>query len=164
MTGRTAGDSVNDVEDEELTLEERLANAEKRADRLDRDLKGLMFFVLGLVIAGIVTVVVSMLLPDPAPTNHDVTEADLLSKGVHCYDSGAERAAARQRALAAIDRMKWLRDHRVEAGSDDGSLLSPPTAAPSPPIPSITDTPPTSGTEQQQWDATRCFAVEYLPF
>lgn len=154
---------MNDVEDKELTIEERLANAEERlerVDRVDRDLKGLMFFVCGLVIAGVLTVVVSMLLPEPAPSNRDVTEADLLGEGVHCYDSGEERGAARQRALAAIDRMQWLRDHRVEHAG--GSLLSAPTAGPAVSIPWISDTPPALATEE--WDATRCFSVQYSPF
>lgn len=152
---------MSDVEDKELTLEERLANAEKRVERANRELNELWFFVIGVVVAGVVSVIVWALLPDPAPSNRDVTEADLMSEGVHCYDSGEERAAARQRALAAIDRMKWLRDHRVESG-DEGSLLSPPTVSPSLSIPSIDDTAPASATEQ--WDATRCFSVQYLPY
>lgn len=43
-------------------------------------------------------------------TRDDTVEA-LLTPGVHCFDSHEEMAAARQRALAAIDRINWAIDN-----------------------------------------------------
>jgi hypothetical protein len=48
---------------------------------------------------------------EPRPSNRDLSVEDLLRPDVHCYESAEERAAARQRALAAIDRVRWQRDH-----------------------------------------------------
>ncbi|MDZ7883686.1 MAG: hypothetical protein U5N53_12550 [Mycobacterium sp.] len=45
--------------------------------------------------------------PQPSPTTADDTLESLLRPGPHCYPSAAEMAPARQRALAATDRMRW---------------------------------------------------------
>jgi hypothetical protein len=137
---------MTDIEQVERTVEERLEAAEDRIASLHRDVKALWIFVAMVVVAGVVVAAASPFLPQPQPSNRDATEQDLLSTGVHCYDSSEERAAARQRALAAIERMKWQQDHLVDQPREDS-------------IPWIVDTAPSSSSES--WDGTRCFSVVY---
>lgn len=65
------------------------------------------------VIATLLALVVVALwtsLADQGPTTADDDLDRLLSPGPHCYHSSAELAAARQRALTAVDRMRWERE------------------------------------------------------
>lgn len=159
MTGTEAAVAA-DVNGE-ATVEERLAGADRRIQALDRDVKVLGILVVGLVVAGVVSWVLNELaFSHPAPSNRDATEADLLTGGVHCYDSPEERAAARQRALAAIDRMEWERELRTEPGGG-GQIWG--TAAPIGPneIPSIWDSP--ANLASLNADPALCFSVQYLP-
>lgn len=142
-------------------MEERLAAADRRIQALDRDVKVLGILVVGLIVAGVITWVLNELVfSHPAPSNRDATEADLLAGGVHCYDSPEERAAARQRALAAIDRMEWARELRTEL-QGDGQMWG--TAPPVDPgeIPSIWDSP--ENLTSLNVDPALCFSVQYLP-
>lgn len=142
-------------------MEERLAAADRRIQALDRDVKVLGILVVVLVVAGVVSWVLSELVfSHPSPSNRDASEADLLTGGMHCYDSPEERAAARQRALAAIDRMEWERDLRAEP-QGDGQMWG--TAPPTGPdeIPSIWDSPENLGSLNA--DPALCFSVQYLP-
>jgi hypothetical protein len=150
---------MTDIEQVERTVEERLEAAEDRIASLHRDVKALWIFVAMVVVAGVVVAAASPFLPQPQPSNRDATEQDLLSTGVHCYDSSEERAAARQRALAAIERMKWQQDHLVDQPREDSTSMVP--ALPPTPlsIPWIVDTAPSSSSES--WDGTRCFSVVY---
>lgn len=151
---------MTDVEQDELTVEERLENAEKRIAGLDRDVRDLWYFIAAVMGLGVLAVAIWSLWPAPQPSNRDATEQELLSEGVHCYDSSEERAAARQRALAAIERMKWQQDFLIDQSREDSTLLAP-VLPPSLSIPSIVDTAPSSSAES--WDAARCFSVEYMP-
>lgn len=158
MTGTEAAVAA-DVNGE-ATVEERLAAADRRIQALDRDVKVLGILVVGLVVAGVIAWVLNELaFSHPAPSNRDATEADLLTGGVHCYDSPEERAAARQRALAAIDRMEWERKLRTEP--EGGQMWG--TAAPIGPneIPSIWDSP--ANLSSLNADPALCFSVQYLP-
>lgn len=142
-------------------MEERLAAADRRIQALDRDVKVLGILVVGLIVAGAITWVLNELVfSHPAPSNRDATEADLLAGGVHCYDSAEERAAARQRALAAIDRMEWQRQLHT-ASQGDGQMWG--TAPPMGPgeIPSIGDSP--ENLTLLNADPALCFSVQYLP-
>jgi hypothetical protein len=150
---------VTEVEQEERTVEERLEDAEKRLAALDHDLKGVWYFIAFMVVVAGVVYGVSTFRAEPQPSNRDATEQELLSEGVHCYDSSEERAAARQRALAAVERMKWQQDRLVEQSGEDSTLLVP-VLPPTLDIPSIVDTAPPSSPES--WDAVRCFSVEYM--
>ena len=47
---------------------------------------------------------------DQGPTTADDNLDQLLRPGPHCYNSSAEMAAARQRALTAVDRIRWERE------------------------------------------------------
>ncbi|AGB27311.1 hypothetical protein Mycsm_07217 (plasmid) [Mycobacterium sp. JS623] len=141
------------------TTDERLDALDKRIERVGRDVSYIGWALAAFVASVILAVVLDAFLgprTEPKPTNHDQTVQDLLSAGVHCYDSAEERAAARQRALAAIDRMQWQADHPPT--SDNPDWLPP---APSPAIPSIWDDPSPNGADS--WDAKRCFEVHYLP-
>ncbi|OFJ50925.1 hypothetical protein BEL07_25500 [Mycolicibacterium grossiae] len=151
---------IEQVEREERTVEERLENAEKRIARLDREVKELWYFVVALMGLGVVAVVIWSLWPAPQPSNRDATEQELLSEGVHCYDSSEERAAARQRALAAVERMQWQQDHLVEQAREDSTPMVP-VLPPALSIPSIVDTAPSSS--EESWDGALCFSVEYMP-
>lgn len=159
MTGAEAAVAA-DVNGE-ATVEERLAAAETRVQALKRDVTVLGVFMLGVVAAAVVSFVLSELVfSHPAPSNRDATEADLLTGGVHCYDSPEERAAARQRALAAIDRMEWEREMRAEP-QGDGQMWGtvPPIGANE--IPSIWDSP--ANLASLNADPALCFSVQYLP-
>jgi hypothetical protein len=152
-------EKVTEVEQTEPTVEERLETAESRIVALNRDLKALWIFVVSLVGAGVVVIAASEFLPEPQPSNRDATEQELLSNGVHCYDSSEERAAARQRALASIERMKWQQDQLVDQ-SREASMPMVPVLPPSLSIPWVVDTPSPSSPES--WDRARCFSVVYM--
>ena len=141
------------------TLDTRIEASEKAVDHVRRDVSSIWWAFAAFAAAVIVAVVLDAFMShssEPKPTNHDRTVQDLLSTGVHCYDSAEERAAARQRALAAIDRMQWQADH--PPASDNPDWLP---QAPSPSIPSIWDDPAPSAADP--WDPKRCFEVHYLP-
>ena len=80
--------------------------------------------------------------PQPGPATGDDTVEALLRPGPHCYTSTAELAAARQRALAATDRIRWEQDftarwdaeHR-ESADDTYSMIPPNIVIPDPPAP-----------------------------
>jgi len=159
MTGAKAAVAA-DV-DGEATVEERLAAADRRIQALDRDVKVLGILVVGLVVAGVITWVLNELVfSHPAPSNRDATEADLLAGGVHCYDSPEERAAARQRALAAIDRMEWEREVRTEPEGGGQMWGTVPPIGPNE-IPWILDSP--ANLASLNADPALCFSVQYLP-
>lgn len=143
------------VEDSERTVEERLGVAERKIEAVERDVSTMGWAIGGAALMAVIIAVVMQLVggQEPKPSNRDATLDELLSKGEHCYDSAPERAAARQRALAAIDRIKWDNAH-PETPADPmwGS-------APSAPVPSVWDTPPQS----ESWDSARCFEIMYTP-
>jgi hypothetical protein len=142
----------SELEESEVTLEERLAAAEEKIESLKRDVSQLGWGIFALVAAALVVVVLNGLVGDqlePNPSNHDLKVEDLLSKGVHCYDSTQERAAARQRALAAIDRIQWEQDHPEPADPMFGSR--PPPVK----VPAIWDDAP----QGESWDPSSCFEV-----
>lgn len=156
---RAGAEKVTDVEQEEQTVEERLEKAEKRIAGLDRDVRDLWYFLVALMGLGVVAAIISSFWPAPQPSNRDATEQELLSERVHCYDSSEERAAARQRALAAVERMQWQQNHLVDQARED-SMPMVPVLPPTLSIPSIVDTAPPSSSES--WDGARCFSVEYM--
>ncbi|WP_301124187.1 hypothetical protein [Mycolicibacterium fortuitum] len=86
------------------------------------------------------------------PSNADTSLEELLAQRVHCYDSAPERAVARQRALAAIDRLEWEHNHPTQTEWPLGSPGPAPVK-----FPEIVDSP-TAG-EVQSWDETLCFKV-----
>lgn len=141
-----------EVAEEQLSVEDRLHAAETRIEGLDRDSTQLTWAIAGTAALALILVLVTSIWPDSeaAPTDRDATLDQLLSAGVHCYDSAAERAAARQRALAAIDRINWERDHEVPS---DYALGSPGSALRV--VPSMRENP----LGQESWDATRCFKI-----
>lgn len=81
--------------------------------------------------------------PQPGPTTDDDTVEALLRPGPHCYTSAAEMTAARQRALAATDRIRWEQDftaswdaeHLESAAADNYSMIPPNVVIPDPPAP-----------------------------
>ncbi|WP_155250279.1 hypothetical protein [Mycobacterium intracellulare] len=101
-----------------------------------------------------------------APSELDQAEADLLKVGLHCFSGPAELGAARQRALAAIDRYRWQdrfeREQRVNSGRDSRML----GGSPSRPEGHLS-----IGKPPGDKDASKCFDIElppwggpYLPF
>ncbi|MEW2484191.1 hypothetical protein AB0876_31860 [Mycobacterium sp. NPDC049093] len=149
--------SDTEVEKMEPISEGRLSEIEEKLTEVKREVSQ---FYWGLGVVAVATVLVSWFVaswepPEPDPTNRDVSVEDLLSKGVHCYDSAEERAAARQRALAAIDRIKWERDHPEPADYPLGSPGPPPAA-----LASVADTVP----QGESWDAKRCFQITYTEY
>ncbi|AGC60994.1 hypothetical protein MULP_00965 [Mycobacterium liflandii 128FXT] len=141
------------------TVEQRLEAAEKRIAELKKDVKETTWLLLGFVAAA----VLCWILYDgfggksePPPSNRDARVEDLLSADhPHCYDSAEERAAARQRALAAIDEIHWQRDHSDITNPTENYSMVPPPSPPSLKLPSVIDTPPPGAS----WDANRCFAI-----
>lgn len=136
------------------SVQNRLDAAETKIGTLDRGLTEVWWAIGVLAVVPMIIWLAVGLWPaaEPEPTNHDSTVDQLLSEDVHCYDSAEERAAARQRALAAIDRIKWERDHQEPAEG----LLSAPGPPPAK-LPSVRDTP----VEGESWDGKRCFQVSY---
>lgn len=115
----TTADENGDTED----TPSELATLSKKVDELAQDLKAHKESAridnrdlwIGLVVVfGIMAG--SVILNDMfggtknVITRDDTVEA-LLTPGVHCFDSHEEMAAARQRALAAIDRINWPIDN-----------------------------------------------------
>lgn len=147
------------VHDTEAAVETRVAALEKGLTAARKDFNQLIWLLGFMAVgAGIWAAASSTWSPaTPAPTNRDTSLEALLSSGVHCYDSTEERAAARQRALAAIDRMtwqeKWDTDHADPLPNGFGN---PPPA----PLPSITDSPPAG----KSWDAAKCFEISTSRF
>jgi hypothetical protein len=151
-----AGSSTK-IEEAELTVEQRLTAAEETIANLKSDYKDLKSDYnrgIAAIVVGVILVAGFYALfgtgPEPKPSNHDATLADLMSKGVHCYDSAAERGAARQRAWQAIDNIQWEQDHPRQADYPLGSPGPAPVA-----VPSVWDTAP----QGESWDATRCFKI-----
>lgn len=101
-----------------------------------------------------------------APSERDQTEAELLKVGLHCFSGAAELGAARQRALAAIDRYRWQdrfeREQSVNTGRDSRML----GVSPSRPEGHLSIRKPPNDK-----DPSECFDIElppwggpYLPF
>lgn len=101
------------------------------------------------VIATVVALIVGAawtLWPDQGPATADDNLDQLLRPGPHCYNSSAEMAAARQRALTAIDRIRWERDftqhfesEHHQPAQEPVSMIPPnvPVEPPPPPLPMI---------------------------
>lgn len=158
----TGGGGVEIDAQAPATVEERLEAAERRIEALDRDVKVFGFLLLGLVVAAAVVALLNELVfSHPAPTNRDATEDELLTAGMHCYDSPEERASARQRALAAIERMQWEREMRSQP-QGDGQMWGTAPAGPNE-IPSIWDSPESVKSIDADADSALCFSVQYLP-
>lgn len=89
----------------------------------------------------------------PPPSQRDDNLSELLAAREHCYGSTEEMAAARQRALAGIDHMKWERKILADSQSPQSDLhvqmFGPPPAS-QPPIPTIVKTT----------DDPKCFTVQ----
>lgn len=83
----------------------------------------------------VVLIVVYALQPKPVPTTADDSLDSLLRPGPHCYSSAEEMAAARQRALAAIDRMSWEREN-LTPDTSPGYVTA---TAPVPTLPSVVE-------------------------
>lgn len=159
----TGGGGVEIDAQAPATVEERLEAAERRIEALDRDVKVFGFLLLGLVVAAAVVALLNELVfPHPAPTNRDATEDELLTAGMHCYDSPEERASARQRALAAIERMQWEGGEMRSQPQGDGQMWGTAPAGPNE-IPSIWDSPESVKSIDADADPALCFSVQYLP-
>lgn len=83
---------------------------------------------------------------DHGPTTADDNLDQLLRPGPHCYNSSAEMAAARQRALTAVDRIRWEREFTQRWDSEHRQPVEEPVSMippnvsvepPPPPLPMI---------------------------
>lgn len=113
-------DGILDVDDAPKTVEQRLADLEGQGrnqlasfKRTERDLWIGIAGVAGAVIVCMIAIVASS--NNRNVSTRDDNLDDLLTEGVHCYNSPEEMAAARQRALSAIDRINWDRNHPTPA-------------------------------------------------
>lgn len=159
-TPDSAPDSIEALRHDLTELSDRTTN---RHRNLTREINSLAI-TIGLILAGvIVTIVVTSLWSNTPPTTADDNLDHLLAPGTHCYHSSEEMAAARQRALAAIDRLQWDREHPSTDTSEHGPYYSPPalTHAP-PPLPTIVgakDTGVPQPTGNQTVDTDLCFGI-----
>jgi hypothetical protein len=146
-------------EEPEVTVEERLNAAGTKIAELKRDVRQTVGLIVGLFVAAVVCMVLYDVFggkSEPPPSNRDASVEDLLSTGYpHCYDSAEERAAARQRALAAIDRIRWQSDHPATTDQPENYSMVPPNNPPPVQPPSVIDTPPPGAS----WNANRCFEI-----
>ncbi len=168
------------VEPEPLTLDrlaERVDGAERRQEEAHKRTMwdAVAYSVaIGMGVALVLALAYSFW-PEPDPVARDDSLTSLLSPGPHCYNSPAEMAAARQRALAATDRMRWEQDFerrwRAErdAPAENYSMVPlnpvPPTLPePIPQIvgPSDPGVPP-SADPQLAVDEKVCFGVTEPP-
>lgn len=85
-----------------------------------RDIRDLWIGLLALAALTAGALVVTEMNPRKSDvvTRDDTVEA-LLTPGVHCFGSSGEMAAARQRALAAIDRINWEFDKPAPTNSPE---------------------------------------------
>jgi hypothetical protein len=109
---------------------------------------------------------------DQGPTTADDDLDQLLKPGPHCYNSAAEMAAARQRALTAVDRIRWEREFTRRWDSEhpqpvlEPISMIPPNVSvepPPPPLPMIAGpkdpgVPPSSDPRLSVSD-DRCFGI-----
>lgn len=123
--------------------------------------------IIGLVV-GLLLVAWSEFGPQTQPETADDRLESLLRPGPHCYSTSSEMAAARQRALAAIDRVHWEEDFTRRWAEDHpesrGSLYLPPTppfgADTTPRITGPTDPAvPPSADPELVVDSDVCFGV-----
>lgn len=152
-----------------------------RIDGLESRVRGLASELTWTIVVAaaalVVTALVLIFWPGPGPTTADDDLTDLLKPGPHCYNSPEEMAAARQRALAATDHMRWERDFtqkfdRDHQEAEDYPVTmipdNPPVATtPAPPIPSITG-PTDPGVPESRdpnllVNTDRCFGVAVPP-
>lgn len=143
-------------EEPELTIEKRLDTAEKQISALKSDVsehtRTLYAFAAIWALSLVVAVIFLYKPTPPGPSNHDASLQQLLSLGVHCYDSAEERASARQRALAALDRIHWQHDHPEPTDPSETYSMVPANSPPPVKIPVIDDTPVGK-------DGSRCFEI-----
>lgn len=139
----------------EPTIEQRLDAAEEKIAAVKTGLSETnkaLFVVLGIALVGVILYAAFWHTSPPAPSNRDTSVEQLLHPGPHCYSSPEERDAARQRALAAIDRIKWDNNH--PAPTEPTYSMVPPNVPLPVKAPSVTDTPAGGS-----WDGSRCFDV-----
>jgi hypothetical protein len=95
----------------------RLQSAVNALKRDNKEMTGFVVFLAAVVFASLVWLAfehdrtsraISNHTPAyPSPSPADTSEHQLLASGRHCYGGPEEFAVARERALAAIDRIAW---------------------------------------------------------
>lgn len=152
----------NDGDNDEATISTRLQAAEDQIRELNTKasvasdaIKHITWLIVVTVFVGLtVTVIASFTSPKPHASTNDATLDALMTPNVHCYDSKAERDAARQRALAEIDRQHWQLTHQPQDSRDTYSEWG--VSASSTKLPEVLDKPGPNAT----WDAATCFQVK----
>lgn len=130
---------------------------------LSREINALGILVVLILAGGIIVAFVGAFWSSSSPTTADDDLDQLLAPGTHCYRSSEEMAAARQRALAAIDRLQWEREHRSSDDTEHGPYYSPPALTQAPPaLPRIVGAKdpgvPQPG-DNQNVDTDLCFGI-----
>ncbi|MCV7194169.1 hypothetical protein [Mycolicibacterium brumae] len=89
---------------------------------------------------GVVLVLMALdtYVPKPGPETADDNLEQLLRPGLHCYNSGEEMAAARQRALTAVDRLEFEAEFTRTWDQRHPQIDGLPTT---PPAPALTTEP-----------------------
>lgn len=128
--------------------------------------------IIALVISVVAGAAWTLWPPQPGPSTADDDLDRLLRPGPHCYNSSAEMAAARQRAMTALDRIRWEREFTKRWDSEHPqpvvqpeSMIPPnvsagPTPPPLPMIlgPKDPGVPPSSDPHLSVSD-DRCFGI-----
>lgn len=153
-------DSIEALRHDLNEITDRTTN---RHRNLTREINSLGITVVLIVAAGAVVALVAAFWPGPTPTTTDDDLNQLLRPGTHCYHSSEEMAAARQRALAAIDRLQWDREHPNTDTTEHGPYYSPPALTHAPPaLPTIVgakDGGVPQPTDNQNVDTNLCFGI-----
>lgn len=131
---------------------------------LTREINALGILVVLILAGAITTAFVGAFWSGSSPTTADDDLDQLLAPGTHCYHSSEEMAAARQRALAAIDRLQWDREHPSrDDDSEHGPYYSPPALTHAPPaLPTVVgakDQGVPQPRNNQNVDTDLCFGI-----
>lgn len=151
------GDGPGEAQAGDVEVQDRLKRLETSIDRL--------WFTAGLLVAAAV-MAAAVLIPKPshpvaaAPADADITETQLLRPGIHCFSSSGETGAARQRALAAIDRYRWQSRLEAEQHPQDDQDVQMWGPRPDHPEGKLSIVTPTSSAGT---DPSRCFEIKPPP-
>lgn len=145
-------------------LTEQVQTLRQELDSVKAGLNSVFYAFIAFVLAGFICFVLYTIFDKPTkPDNEikDYTTSNLLREGPHCYTERAEMLASRQRALEAVDRIRWQREHPEVRSDNQMSLPSAVDATPIPTVRAIFEEEGLQAQDEKNVDPTLCFYVQY---